>query len=157
VVDAVREKFRFFEEFWKGEGPCSILFTEPHLAKGGPYLRHNLVEQHRDAEKQLEERLLEIQPHLELIDDGIPTLRSDLGTTLLPSALGLPVELQPELHPWLTGHLSAEQYVGLDIPRNPRDLFKNEMSFSREFYRLFERRREEGALVKRWHRLTRSA
>jgi hypothetical protein len=144
--EVVRQKFRFFEEFWRGEGPCPILFTEPHLARGRPYLRHDLVEQHRDAEKQLEERLLEIEPHLELIDDGIPTIRSDLGTTLLPSALGLAVELQPELHPWLAEHLSPEQYETLEIPRNPQDLFKNEMRFSVEFYRLFKRRQEEGRI-----------
>ena len=143
---AIREKFRFFEEFWKGEGPCPILFTEPHLAKGKPYIRHDLVEQHRDVEKQLEERLLEIEPHLELVDDGIPTIRSDLGTTLLPSGLGLPVELQPELHPWLAGHLSPEQYEGAEITERPQDLLKNEMDFSRKFYQLVKRRREEGRI-----------
>jgi hypothetical protein len=146
MEEAVLRKFRFFEEFWKGEGPCPILFTEPHLAKGKPYLCHDLVEQHRDAEKQLEERLLEIEPHLDLIDDGIPTVRSDLGTTLLPSGLGLQVELQPELHPWLAEHLSPEQYEKLEIPRNPQDLLKNEMRFSRDFYSLFELRREEGRI-----------
>jgi hypothetical protein len=146
MKEAIREKFRFFEEFWAGRSPCAILFTEPHLAKGKPYIRHDLVEQHQDAEKQLEERLLEIEPHLELIDDGIPTLRSDLGTTLLPSGLGLPIELQPELHPWLAEHLSPEQYAELEIPRDPQDLLKNEMRFSRDFYRLFEQRREEGRI-----------
>jgi hypothetical protein len=146
VNEAVRGKFRFFEGFWNGEGPCAILFTEPHLAKGKPYLRHDLVEQHQDAEKHLEERLLEVEPHLELIDDGIPTVRSDLGTTLLPSGLGLPIELQPEVHPWLAEHLSPEQYVELEIPRDPQDLLKNEMRFSRDFYRLFESRREEGGI-----------
>jgi hypothetical protein len=144
--DAARLKFRFFEQFWKGEGPCAILFSEPHLAKGKPYIRHDLVAQHRDAEKQLEERLLEIEPHLELIDDGIPTIRSDLGTTLLPSALGLQIELQPELHPWLAEHLSPEQYEGLEIPRDPQDLLKNEMRFSQEFYQLFGSRRKGGRI-----------
>jgi hypothetical protein len=145
--DAIREKFRFFEEFWKGEGSCPILFTKPHLAKGKlPYLRHDLVQQHRDADKHLEERLLEIEPHLELIDDGIPTVRSDLGTTLLPSGLGLPIEVQPELHPWLTEHLSPEQYERLEIPLSPGDLLKNEMRFSQEFYSLFERRKGQGRI-----------
>ena len=146
MKEAVRRKFRFFEEFWRGEGPCAILFTAPHLARGRPYLRHDLVEQHRDAEKQLEERLLEIQPHLELVDDGIPTVRSDLGTTLLASALGLPVQLQPELHPWLAEHLSPEQYETLEIPRDPEDLLQNEMLFSRDFYRLFKLHKEEGRI-----------
>jgi len=146
MQEVIREKFRFFEEFWKRGGACPILFTDPHLAKGRPYLRHDLIEQHRDVEKHLEERLLEIEPHLEMIDDGIPTMRSDLGTTLLPSGLGLPIELQPELHPWLAGHLSPEQYEKLEIPRDPQDLLNNEMLFSQRFYRLLERRQGEGRI-----------
>ena len=142
--DAIHAKFRFYEEFWKGEGPFPILFTEPHLAKGKPYIRHDLVEQHRDPEKHLEERLLEIEPHLELIDDGIPTVRSDLGTTLLPSGLGLRIEVQPELHPWLAEHLTPEQYVELRSPISPQDLLQNEMLFSKSFYELFRRRKEQG-------------
>jgi hypothetical protein len=143
---ALRKKFDFYEEFWKGAGPCPILFTEPHLARGRPYIRHDLVEQHGDAEKHLEERLLEIEPHLELIDDGIPTLRSDLGTTLLPSGLGLPIEVQPVLHPWLARHLSPGQYERTEIPARPEDLLRNEIDFSQAVYRLFLRRREEGAI-----------
>ncbi len=142
--DAIHAKFRLFEEFWKGEGPFPILFTEPHLAKGKPYIRHDLVEQHRDPEKHLEERLLEIEPHLELIDDGIPTVRSDLGTTLLPSGLGLRIEVQPELHPWLAEHLTPEQYVELRSPISPQDLLQNEMLFSKSFYELFNQRKDQG-------------
>ncbi|MEE9307760.1 MAG: hypothetical protein V3V57_09595 [Spirochaetia bacterium] len=145
--DAIHAKFRLFEEFWKGEGPFPILFTEPHLAKGKPYIRHDLVEQHRDPEKHLEERLLEIEPHLELIDDGIPTVRSDLGTTLLPSGLGLRIEVQPELHPWLAEHLTPEQYVELRSPISPQDLLQNEMLFSKSFYELFRRRKEQGLVL----------
>jgi hypothetical protein len=140
--DLISGKFCFYEEFWRGEGPCAILFTEPHLARGRPYRLHDLVEQHRDVEKHLEERLLEVEPHLDLVDDGIPTLRSDLGTTLLPSGLGLRIEVQPELHPWLAEHLSPEQYLGLEMLRDPEDLLKNEMRFSWRFYRLFMRRKE---------------
>ncbi len=145
--DAIHAKFRLFEEFWKGEGPFPILFTEPHLAKGKPYIRHDLVEQHRDPEKHLEERLLEIEPHLELIDDGIPTVRSDLGTTLLPSGLGLRIEVQPELQPWLAEHLTPEQYVELRSPISPQDLLQNEMLFSKSFYELFRRRKEQGLVL----------
>ena len=144
AADSIRGKFRFFEEFWSGEGPCAILFTEPHLARGRPYRRHDLVEQHRDVEKHLEERLLEVEPHLELVDDGIPTVRSDLGTTLLPSGLGLRIEVQPELHPWLSEHLSPERYLGFQSPLNPEDLLNDEMRFSWSFYRLFSRRKEQG-------------
>jgi hypothetical protein len=72
--NALQKKLRFYEQFWCGEGPYPILFAQPHLAKGKAYLRHDLVEQHRSVEKHLEERLLEVQPHLDLIDDGIPTV-----------------------------------------------------------------------------------
>ena len=142
--DAIHAKFRFYEEFWKGEGPFPILFTEPHLAKGKPYIRHDLVEQHRDPEKHLEERLLEIEPHLELIDDGIPTVRSDLGTTLLPSGLGLRIEVQPELHPWLAEHLTPEQYGEINSPVAPQDLLQNGVLFSKSFYELFNQRKDQG-------------
>lgn len=143
-MDAIRRKFRFYEEFWKGEGPFPILFTEPHLAKGKPYIRHDLVEQHRDPEKQLEERLLEVEPHLELIDDGIPTVRSDLGTTLLPSGLGLQIEVRPELHPWLAEHLTPAQYVELRSPISPQDLLQDEVLFSKRFYELLVQRKKQG-------------
>jgi hypothetical protein len=138
-------KFRFFEDFWSGEGPCPVLFARPHLARGKPYLRHDLIEQHRDPEKQLEERLLEIAPHLELIDDGIPTLRADLGTTLLPSAAGLRIAVQPELHPWPAEHLSPAQYCGLDLSSGS-NLLKNELLFARRCYELFARRKRLGLI-----------
>jgi hypothetical protein len=143
-TELLRAKFRFFEEFWNGAGPCPVLFARPHLAGGRPYIRHDLVEQHRDPEKQLEERLLEIEPHLELIDDGIPTLRADLGTTLLASGLGLPVTLQPELHPWPADHLEAEEYAARKL--HPRSLWQNELLFARRCYRLFARRRRQGLI-----------
>jgi hypothetical protein len=142
--EALRGKFRFFEEFWSGAGPCPVLFARPHLARGRPYIRHDLVEQHRDPEKQLEERLLEIEPHLELIDDGIPTLRADLGTTLLASGLGLPVTLQPELHPWPAGHLDAAEYAARRLPFSARSLRRNELLFALRCYKLFTRRRRRG-------------
>lgn len=43
---ALRKKLQFYEEFWKRGDPFPVLFTEPHLAKGKPFLRHDLVEQH---------------------------------------------------------------------------------------------------------------
>jgi hypothetical protein len=135
-------KFRFFEEFWKGQGPCPILFARPHLARDKPYACHDLVEQHRDAGKQLEERLLEIEPHLRLVDDGIPTFRADLGTTLLPSGLGLRTRVQPELHPWLEEHLEPAQILAL----SPENLERGEVVFAREVYRLFLERRSAGTI-----------
>lgn len=142
----IAETFRFHEAFWKSGGPVPILFARPHLARGRPYARHDLVEQHRHAEKHLEERLLEIEPHLELLDDGIPTFRADMGTTLLPSGLGLPVVVQPELHPWLKGHMAPEELLRWADPVRPDALRRNEVLFAEELYRLFLRRRLEGAI-----------
>ncbi|MCX7786971.1 MAG: hypothetical protein N2442_04650 [Spirochaetes bacterium] len=47
----LREKFLFFESFWKGEGPYPLLFAKPHLAKDKNYLLHDLEEQHRHPVK----------------------------------------------------------------------------------------------------------
>jgi hypothetical protein len=155
LPEALRALFRRHEEFWRGEGPCLLLFAQPHLARGRPYRCHDLVVQHRDAAKNLEERLTEIEPHLGLVDDGIPTFRADLGTTLLPSALGLDVKLQPELHPWLAGHLTAQELLGLPSPilpasppasRAPGGGPPGEIGFAVELYRLLLRRQGEGAV-----------
>jgi len=147
TAEALRPKLRFFEEFWQGRGPYPILFAQPHLARGRAYQSHDLVAQHESEEKHLEERLLEIEPHLDLVDDGIPTIRSDLGTTLLPSGLGLDIAVQPELHPWLTEHLSAEQFLALPDPLRAEDLLRNEVELARRFYHLFFDRKRLGRIA----------
>jgi hypothetical protein len=142
----LREKFQFYEEFWKGEGSCPILFARPHLAKGKAYLKYNLVEQHFSAEKHLEDRLLEVLPHLDIIDDGIPTIRADLGTTLLPSGLGMNITVQEDLHPWLTEHLPPEQYLSLHKPVKVEEILHNEVILARQIYQLFFDWKERGKI-----------
>jgi hypothetical protein len=143
---AVAKKFDFFQAFWKGEGAFPILFTQPHLAKGALYCRHDLVEQHRSIEKHLEERLQEVEPHLRLIDDGIPTVRADMGTTLLPSGLGLEIKIQADLHPWLTQHFSPEELLTRKSPVRVKDFLHNEVAFAEAFYRLFFERKRQGLI-----------
>ena len=103
--------FRFFEDFWAGTGPFPIIFAAPHLAKGKNYIEHTLVEQHSDPEILLKEALSEASYNHDRLGDGIPTIRADLGTTLLPSGLGLPIGLSPNQHPWLTDHFSLQDYI----------------------------------------------
>jgi hypothetical protein len=143
---AVAKKFEFFHAFWKGEGAFPILFTQPHHAKGKAYCRYNLIEQHGSIEKHLEERLLEVEPHLALIDDGIPTIRADMGTTLLPSGLGLEIKLQADLHPWLTQHFSPEELLSQKGPFQVEDFSQNEVAFAVAFYRLFFERKRQGMI-----------
>lgn len=133
----VKQKFLFYEEFWKGTGPFPILFAKPHFAKSRNYIKYNLVEQHKNAHKLLEESLLAVESYLDLIDDGIPVVRSDLGTTLLPSGLGLEVIVQPELHPWLKNHLTSDEVQNLPDPLEIQDIKKNEIVLAERFYHLF--------------------
>jgi hypothetical protein len=107
----LRRKAAFFEEFWNGDGPFPILFAKPHLAKGRSYVRHDLRQQHADVEKLLEEAILPARAVLEGPDDGIPTVRSDLGTTLFPSGLGLAFSVDENSHPWLVEHLELAAYA----------------------------------------------
>ncbi len=132
--DAITHKFRFYEDFWRGRGPCPILFARPHLAKERNYHTYDLVEQHQDVQKLLHESLLTVAPHLDLIDDGIPTIRADLGTTLLPSGLGLEITVQPNQHPWLAQHLSVEHLLQLPQPFGPEHLARNEVALAQTFY-----------------------
>ena len=144
IPEELKDKFLFFEEFWKGEGPFPILFARPHLAKGRNYLKHDLVEQHRDVEKLLEESILALGSYLDLIDDGIPVVRSDLGTTLLPSGLGLEVVVQPDQHPWLKSRLDPKEYLGLPDTLQIRHIRHGEINLSVTFYRRFFERQRRG-------------
>jgi len=142
-LDGVKKKFRFFEDFWQGDGPFPILFTRPHLAKSKAYIKYNLVEQHEDVEKLLKESLLKVEPHMDLIDDGIPVVRSDLGTTLLPSGLGIEIVVQPDLHPWIKNHLSAEEFLDMREPITRKDINNNEVLSAKEFYTLFQKKQRK--------------
>jgi hypothetical protein len=137
VPEPARVKFEFFEDFWAGDGPFPILFARPHAGGGKFYLRYNLVEQHSDVEKLLEENLLQVEPHLDLIDDGIPVVKADLGITLLPNGLGLDVVLQPELQPWIKEHLTKQAARRLPVQLRREDILHNEMLLARRFYHLF--------------------
>jgi len=130
-------KFLFFDNFWKGNGPYPILFARPHFVRSKTYLKHDLVEQHHSAEKLLEDNLLRVEPYLEPMDDGIPVVRADLGTTLLPSGLGLEVVVQPDLQPWLKDHLSKDTVYDLPCPVEEKDIRRNEILLAERFYQLF--------------------
>jgi hypothetical protein len=146
IMEGISAKYRFFEDFWKGEGPCPLLFAKPHLAKGKNYIRRNLAEQHRDPAMLLEEALLAGEPALEGIDDGIPTVRADLGTTLFPSALGLKICVREEVHPWLEEHLSLETYAALpDTGLGIREE-RGEIGTAAGMYRLFFAGRAAGRI-----------
>ena len=146
IPDMVKAKFEFFENFWAGDGPFPILFSTPHAARGKFYLRYDLVQQHGDVEKLLEESLLQAAPHLDLIDDGIPVVRADLGTTLLPSGLGLEIVVQPELQPWVKAHLTREAVRELPALLRPDDILRNEVRLALKFYRLFFERQKARAI-----------
>lgn len=126
------EQYRLHEEFWTGDGPFPLIFAAPHLAKGKNYIKHDLLAQHGSTELLLAEALLEAERNRGLLGDGIPAVRADLGTTLLPSGLGLPIDLGSNQHPWLTDHLSAEELAGVSLEEWAT---KGEIPLATEFYR----------------------
>ncbi len=146
ILPSLRAKFQFFEDFWKGEGPCALLFARPHLAKDRNYILYNLEEQHRDPEKLIEEAVTSLESVLDRTDDGIPAFRTDLGTTLFPSALGLRVAVQKEVHPWLLDHLSLDEYIALpDVTEGIRT-GAGEIGYSARAYRLFLQKKKAGLI-----------
>jgi hypothetical protein len=147
-MELTAAKYRFFEDFWHGEGPCPLLFAKPHLAKGKNYIRHNLADQHRDPAKLLEEALLAGESALEGIDDGIPTIRADLGTTLFPSALGLRVAIREEVHPWLEEHFDLGTYAALPDPGGGIRKETGEIAAAAAMYRLFFKEQAAGRIRK---------
>jgi len=141
--DKLKSKFSFFEDFWKRNGPYPILFARPHFAKNQNYVKYNLVQQHQSAHKLLEDNLLQVEPYLDLIDDGIPVVRADLGTTLLPSGLGLEIVVQPNAQPWIEEHLSKKAIYKLSCPVKEKDIQRNEILLAQQFYQLFFQRVQE--------------
>lgn len=96
--------------------------------------------------KLVEEAVKAAEPALLGIDDGIPAFRTDLGTTLFPSSLGLRVAVQKEVHPWLRDHLSLDQYIALrDVTSGIREGV-GEIGHAVKAYRLFLHRKATGSI-----------
>jgi hypothetical protein len=145
----LRRKARFFEEFWKGDGPFPILFARPHLARDRNWIVHDLVQQHADVEKLLAEALAQVRAAGNNPDDGIPVARADLGTTLFPSALGLKFRVDEDTHPWLVEHLDLVRYAGLEGLADGFDgalAQRGEFPLAAAFYRRLEEERRAGRL-----------
>jgi hypothetical protein len=100
-------KKRFFEEFFGGTGPFPLIFARPHLALDRNYHKYDLISQHSDVSKLIEDNLMGARATVNRVDDGIPTVRADLGTTLIPSAFGLPLHIGENAHPSLKEHLDT--------------------------------------------------
>jgi hypothetical protein len=107
----ITKKKASFESFWKKEGPSLLLFAEPHLAEGQNYIEYDLVSQHKSVDLLFKESAIQKERFDRVIDDGLPVIRADLGTTLLPTGLGMPIQVQPNGHPWPEGHLQPEEYL----------------------------------------------
>jgi hypothetical protein len=143
-------KAAFFENFWSGLGPYPILFAKPHLAKGRPWIKHSITRQHADPQASLEEALAVAAYTMMDIDDGIPVARADLGTTLLPSFLGLGIHVEEDSHPWPAEHWSMQDYVAMmDSTANAAatritQVGAGELQVARGFYQLIMQRIKNG-------------
>lgn len=126
--------------------PESDSFCPATSAKDRNFITYDLVEQHHDVEKLLEDAMLAVKPHLDMIDDGIPTIRADLGTTLLPSGLGLEIAVQPDQHPWLTRHLTLEEIRSLPVSLTADTIQQGEIPLAVQFYRCVLQHQRQGDL-----------
>jgi hypothetical protein len=132
MKEDITKKKAAFESFWKKESPSLLLFAEPHLAEGQNYFEYDLVRQHESVDLLFKEAVIQKERFDRVIDDGLPVMRADLGTTLLPSGLGMPIQVQPNAHPWLDGHLRPEEYLGKDLNSFT---VEGEIPLAIEFYR----------------------
>lgn len=141
-----QKKYAFQQVFWNGEGPFPLLFAKPHLAKEKNYLLYDLEEQHRDPAKLVGEAVKAAEAARSSPDDGIPAFRTDLGTTLFPSSLGLRVAVQKEVHPWLLDHLRLEDYISLkDVTSGFRE-GRGEIGHAVRSYQLFLEGKAAGSI-----------
>ena len=129
-----KEKAAFFESFFKKKGPNPLIFEKPHLARDQNYRMHNLVAQHRDLDKLIEDNMLSVAETMHGRDDGIPTIRPDLGTTLIPSAFGLELFIGENTHPCLKEHFPVGRLLEIIESWDPSQLSSGEILSARAFY-----------------------
>lgn len=103
------------------------------MALSQNYIKYNLIEQHRNLNKLTKDSLLAYGQIVQYYDDGIPTLRPDLGTTLIPSSFGLELFMQENAHPALKQHLPLEEFPDLIRNWKQEDLLRGEIPLALEY------------------------
>ena len=116
---SIDKKKHFVEAFFDGLGPWPLIFAKPHVAFDRNYEKHDLIAQHEDTSFLIEDNTLSVMSTFDRQDDGIPTLRADLGTTLIPSAFGLELFIGKNSHPSLKEHFSARELLAIIDTWNP--------------------------------------
>ena len=141
-------KYRFFEAFWtRRRGLARSCSPRPHLAREKAcVVRFDLAGNSTGTRKSSWTESARRRPGRALRPARTTASRRrgpDLGTTLLPSGLGMEIVVQPDQQPWLRGHLSPEAYLAGPDPAQEGAL-RGEVPLAEAFYRLFRERQARG-------------
>lgn len=131
---ALQDRLESHRRFWAGEGP-SLLFvpqSDPLFATGEAalYSLDTYPERFRDPSLMYDSERGRAEQMLDWPTDGVPTMRPNLGTILVPASAGQPYEVRRGAMPWPGESLSREEIRALrDVEIEQSELFRRALSF----------------------------
>lgn len=131
---ALRERLEIQRRFWRGEGP-SLLFvpqSDPSFATGEAalYSLDTYPERFHDPALMYESERTRAEQMLDWPTDGVPTMRPNLGTILVPASAGQPYEVRRGAMPWSGEALSREEVRALrGAAIEKAELFRRALAF----------------------------
>ncbi len=131
---AVRERLENQRRFWAGAGP-SLLFipqSDPSFATGEAalYSLDTYPERFRDPSLMYDAERARAEQMVDWPTDGVPTIRPNLGTILVPASAGQPCEVRPGAMPWPGESLSREEIRLLrGVAIENAELFRRALTF----------------------------
>ena len=131
---ALQDRLATQRRFWAGEGP-SLLFvpqSDPLFATGEAalYSLDSYPERFRDPSLMYDSERGRAEQMLDWPTDGVPTMRPNLGTILIPASAGQPFEVRRGAMPWPGESLSREKIRALrDVEIEQSGLFRRALAF----------------------------
>jgi hypothetical protein len=133
---ALQSRLERHRRFWAGEGP-SLLFlpqSDPLFATGEAalYGLDTYPERFQDPARMYDSERERAQQMLDWPTDGVPTMRPNLGTILVPASAGQPYQVRRGAMPWPGEALSREEILALGtVDIEKAELFQRAIAFYR--------------------------
>lgn len=127
VLKLLRADLRILEKgkerhskIWRNEDPdfLPIILSAGSLPERQNFPRYNMKEQFYDKEKMLIEHLWVLIVQCRANSDGQLSVRANLGTGFIPSIFGLNVSIFEDKMPWIEKHLTKEEIINFEFPRD---------------------------------------
>ena len=138
MVSAIEKKKGIHRQFWQGKGPCLIFIATPELANLDPssetldkYDTSGYKEKFYSPLKMWEAEIRRAKEVIDWPTDGIPTVRPNLGTVIIPAMAGQEFIIQDDQMPHIGASLSLTEIRNIKT----ENIFSSElMTLATDFY-----------------------